>query len=184
MDLSDEDWDYVIKLILIGDSWVGKTSLLGRFNNPATDYVLKTHTTIGYDFSTKFFEQDDKIIQVHLWDTTGQEKYKSLVKTYYKRAMAAIWVYDITKYETFENAERWISDLRENGENNAEVIVVGNKVDLKEKRMVSEEEGKEFAKKHRALFIEASASTGKNVKTIFDYILNRVIDSIKEHEKI
>ena len=79
MALSDDDVDYMIKLILIGDSGVGKTSLLTRFNNPDPKKIIKTHATIGYDFSSKLFEQDDKLIQVHLWDTTGQEKYRSLV---------------------------------------------------------------------------------------------------------
>ena len=100
---SKEEADYIIKLILIGDSGVGKTSILARYNNPDPESPIATHTTIGYDFSSKLFEQDDKTIQVHIWDTTGQEKYKSLIKTYYNKAMAALIVFDITKEESFRN---------------------------------------------------------------------------------
>mmetsp|Transcript_29432 Transcript_29432/g.25997 ORF Transcript_29432/g.25997 Transcript_29432/m.25997 type:complete len:84 (+) Transcript_29432:14-265(+) len=81
---SNGEADYILKLILIGDSGVGKTSFLARYNNPDPENPINTHATIGYDFSSKLFEQDDKVVQVHIWDTTGQEKYKSLIQSYYK----------------------------------------------------------------------------------------------------
>ena len=130
MDYSEGDWDYMIKLILIGDSDVGKTSLVARFKNPDPKKRIKTHTTIGYDFWSKFFEQDDKLIQVHLWDTTGQEKYRSLIKNYYRKAVGAFLVYDITKQETFERLPKWLEELKENWEPGWEIMLVGNKADL------------------------------------------------------
>ena len=130
MEYSDGDWDYMIKIILIGDSGVGKTCLVSRFNNPDPRKQLKVYSTIGYDYCSKFFEQDDKLIQVHLWDTTGQEKYKSLIKNYYRKAMGAFLVYDITKQETFDDIPNWIDELKENWETNCEIMLVGNKSDL------------------------------------------------------
>ena len=91
---------------------------------------IKTHTTIGYDFWSKFYEQDDKLIQVHLWDTTGQEKYRSLIKNYYRKSVGAFLVYDITNQDSFDKLSDWLGEIRENWEPGWEIMLVGNKSDL------------------------------------------------------
>ncbi|CAI2379387.1 unnamed protein product [Moneuplotes crassus] len=179
---SSAEADYIIKLILMGDSGCGKTSILARYNNPDPGHNIPTHATIGYDFSSKLYEQDDKVIQVHVWDTTGQEKYKSLIKTYYKKAMAAILVYDITKEETFENCNNWLKQLRNSGEPGCEVMLVGNKIDLEVERAVKTEEGMKFAEEKNIQFFETSAREGLNVKEVFDALLNKVLEKIKRLE--
>lgn len=99
----DEDCDYTIKIILIGDSSVGKSSFIHRLNDPERKRPLEPTTTIGYEFCNKIYEKDDRLIQVHLWDTAGQEKHRSMISTYYKKTAGAILIYDITDYSSFES---------------------------------------------------------------------------------
>lgn len=116
MDLYDEECDYMIKIILIGDSSVGKTSLILRLNDPNGSSSLESNTTIGYEFCNKYFEQDDRLIQVHLWDTAGQEKHRSMVATYYRKTAGAILLFDLTDYTSFENCSKWLQELREHNQ--------------------------------------------------------------------
>ena len=182
MDLADEECDYMVKIILIGDSSVGKTCIIHRFNDPNTSTELKSNTTIGYEFWNKYFEQDDRLIQVHLWDTAGQEKHRSMVATYYRKTAGWVLVYDITDYTSFENCKRWIKELRDHNEDNCKLIIVGNKWDLTENRAVTTEEGEKFALENDAAFFETSAKTGLNIQRMFETLITKIVECLKQME--
>ncbi|CAI2378367.1 unnamed protein product [Moneuplotes crassus] len=163
---SREEVDYIIKLILLGDCGAGKTSILERYNNPSLDYDLNDRVTTSFDLSRKVFEQDNMLFQLHVWDTIGQEKYKSLIKTYYKKAIAAIVVYDITSKSSFKNCKHWLDQLKKYGEYDFD-------------REVQYEEGEAFAHQKDLQFYETSALEGENIKEMFDSLLNKVVDKLK-----
>ncbi len=144
--MSDEDYDMIFKVVLIGDSGVGKSNILSRYLH--NEFNFDTKATVGVEFGSKKFELNDYKIKIQVWDTAGQERYKSITNAYYKGAKGALLVYDISKKETFDSVDRWIPDLKVNGDENLAIILVGNKCDLEESRQVSVEEGQEKAKLH------------------------------------
>eukprot|EP00211_Chloroparvula_japonica_P015686 CAMPEP_0119137560 /NCGR_PEP_ID=MMETSP1310-20130426/23868_1 /TAXON_ID=464262 /ORGANISM="Genus nov. species nov., Strain RCC2339" /LENGTH=196 /DNA_ID=CAMNT_0007128663 /DNA_START=84 /DNA_END=671 /DNA_ORIENTATION=+ len=153
------------KIVMLGDQSVGKTSILTSFlyDNFFTSY----QATIGIDFLSKVMYLDDRTIRLQLWDTAGQERFRSLIPSYIRDSSVAIVVYDITKRQTFLNTSKWIEDVQMERGNDVIIMLVGNKTDLEEKRMVTVEEGEQMAKKLGIMFIEASAKSGFNVKTLF-----------------
>jgi small GTP-binding protein len=158
---------YVFKILLLGDGGVGKTSLLRRFidNSFTPDYK----STIGVQFMTRSVEiGDDKAIKLVIWDVAGQSRFTSYRHLYYKDAEGIILVYDITRPETFNNLEMWISDAVKHTAKNAHIAILGNKVDLDDRRTVSEDNGKKYSIERSAvLFSETSAKTGFNVENAF-----------------
>ena len=184
IEMTDDEWDYIIKIILIGDSSVGKTCLINKFNDPQNETNLEANTTIGYEFCNKYFEKDDMRVQVHLWDTAGQERHRSMVGTYYRKTAGAVLVYDITDYTSFENCQVWIKELKEHNEENCKLIIVGNKWDLQESRAVSTEEGEKLAQTHDAAFFESSALTGENVQALFETLITKIIECLKMMETV
>ncbi|CAI2379120.1 unnamed protein product [Moneuplotes crassus] len=191
--------DYIIKIILIGDSSVGKTCLINKFNDPNDNSNLEVNTTIGYEYCNKYFAQDDRIVQIHLWDTAGQERHRSMIGTYYRKTAGAVLVYDITDRTSFENCSAWIKELQENiplkpsenlvnksesrYEENCKLIIVGNKLDLEEQRCVSVEEGERLAEMNDAAFFETSAKTGLNVQGVFETLITKIVECLKQMEK-
>ena len=141
---ADDDYDMIFKLVLIGDSGVGKTNILARFIE--NKFNLESKATVGVEFGTKIFELNNTKIKTQIWDTAGQERYKSITGAYYKGAKGALLVFDLTRKETFDSIDRWVPDLRSKGDEKVEIILIGNKCDLKEKRQVSEEEALHKAK--------------------------------------
>ncbi|XP_078168635.1 ras-related protein RABA1f-like [Carex rostrata] len=168
----DEDYDYLFKVVLIGDSGVGKTNLLSRFSR--NEFSLDSRSTIGVEFATRSIRVDEKVIKAQVWDTAGQERYRAITSAYYRGAVGALVVYDVTRHITFENVDRWLRELRDHTEHNIVVMLVGNKADLRHLRAVSVEDAKQFAESHNTFFMETSALEALNVETAFTEVLTQI----------
>jgi small GTP-binding protein len=169
---SQEEYDYLYKVVLIGDSGVGKSNLLSRFTR--NEFNLETKSTIGVEFATRSIQTEGKTIKAQIWDTAGQERYRAITSAYYRGAVGALLVYDISKHATFKNVERWLQELRENADRNIVIMLVGNKSDLRHLREVPTEEAKEFSEKNKLSFIETSALDSSNVELAFQNILTEI----------
>jgi len=174
----DDAYDYLFKIVLIGDSGVGKSNLLSRFTR--SEFNLESKSTIGVEFATRSIQVDGKITKAQIWDTAGQERYRAITSAYYRGAVGALLVYDIAKHLTFENIERWLRELRDHADQNIVIMIVGNKSDLRHLRAVPTEEAKEFAEKHRLSFIETSALDSTNVETAFRSILTDIYHIVSQ----
>ncbi|XP_023299056.2 ras-related protein Rab-18 [Lucilia cuprina] len=163
--------DKAIKLLVIGESGVGKSSLIRRFVENKFD---ENHdVTIGMDFKSKVMNIDGVDYKLALWDTAGAERFRSLTPSFYRKALGAILVYDITNRESLVKLEAWFTELENYSDNpNIATIVVGNKID--NERVISREEGLKFARKHRSLFLETSAKHDKFVADVFRDIVEKV----------
>ena len=171
-------YDMIFKIILIGDTSVGKTNILTKYLSDEFDPNSKA--TVGVEFGTKNFKIENKIVKVQIWDTAGQERYRSITNAYYKGAKGAFIVYDIANKKTFDDIEKWISDLRTNSDENLSIILIGNKTDLNDKREVTTEEGKNKAELYKFAFIETSAFNGNNIEKAFNELITDVYK--KNHE--
>jgi len=169
---AQEEYDYLYKVVLIGDSGVGKSNLLSRFTR--NEFSLETKSTIGVEFATRSIQTEGKTIKAQIWDTAGQERYRAITSAYYRGAVGALLVYDIAKYSTFKNVERWLAELRENADRNIVIMLVGNKSDLRHLREVPTEEAKTFSEKQKLSFIETSALDSTNVELAFQNILTEI----------
>ena len=176
--MSKEKYDYIMKLILIGDASVGKTNILTKYLR--NEFDPNSKATVGVEFGTKNIQIDNKIIKVQIWDTAGQERYKAITSTYYKGAKGAIIVYDITRKITFDNIEKWIGDLKVNGDANIIIFLVGNKSDLNDNRQVSKEDGLNKSEKFNIPFLETSALCGENISKVFEELIQKVYINNKE----
>ncbi|KAH0727711.1 hypothetical protein KY290_003415 [Solanum tuberosum] len=157
--------DYLFKLLLIGDSGVGKSCLLLRF---ADDSYLDSYiSTIGVDFKIRTVEQDGKTIKLQIWDTAGQERFRTITSSYYRGAHGIIIVYDITDQESFNNVKQWLSEIDRYASENVNKLLVGNKSDLNDNRAVSYDTAKAFADEIGIPFMEASAKSATNVEQAF-----------------
>ena len=175
----EEDGEYsmIFKMILIGDSGVGKTNILSRYIN--NTFSETTKSTVGVELGTKVEEFNNTKIKVQIWDTAGQERYKSITKTYYKGAKGALIVYDITKKDSFQNIDKWIQDLKEFGEEDAAILIVGNKCDLEDKREVTAEEVTKKAEVYKIAFCETSALKAKNIDYAFQTLIKLVAEKME-----
>ncbi|KAE8681096.1 Ras-related protein RABA1f [Hibiscus syriacus] len=169
---TDDDYDYLFKLVLIGDSGVGKSNLLSRFAR--NEFNLESKSTIGVEFATRSIRVDDKVIKAQIWDTAGQERYRAITSAYYRGAVGALLVYDVTRHITFENVERWLKELRNHTDSNIVIMLVGNKADLRHLRAVSMEDAKAFAEKENTYFMETSALESLNVENAFTEVLTEI----------
>ena len=160
--MSKEKYDYIMKLILIGDASVGKTNILTKYLK--NEFDPNSKATVGVELGTKNIQIDNKIIKVQIWDTAGQERYKAITSTYYKGAKGAIIVYDITRKITFDNIEKWIGDLKVNGDENIIIFLVGNKSDLNDNREVSKEDGLNLGCPLRLLYREFNVRNSGLIK--------------------
>ncbi|KAF8434157.1 GTPase [Boletus edulis BED1] len=159
------NYDYLFKVVLIGDSGVGKSNLLSRFTR--NEFKLDSKSTIGVEFATRSINIDGKVIKAQIWDTAGQERYRAITSAYYRGAVGALLVYDISKHATFANVSRWLKELRDHADLNNVIMLVGNKSDLKHLRAVPTEEAKNFASDNELSFIETSALDASNVESAF-----------------
>lgn len=160
------NYDLSFKLIVIGDSGVGKSCL----TNKATKNIFETayNTTIGFEFFSFNIKINDKVLKLQIWDTCGQELYRSLITNFYRNSSLAIMVYSITSKESFDNIDSWLKELKMHSNPDAKVFLIGNKQDLEDNRAVSVEEGTNYAKNFGLnYFIETSAKTGFNAKNVF-----------------
>ncbi|KAH7332045.1 hypothetical protein KP509_20G065400 [Ceratopteris richardii] len=164
--------DYVFKIVLIGDSAVGKSQLLNRFAR--NEFTLDSKATIGVEFQTKTITIDHKTIKAQIWDTAGQERYRAVTSAYYRGALGAMLVYDVTKRPTFDHIARWLEELRSHADNNIVIILVGNKTDLGTLRTVFAEDAKEYAEREGMFFLETSALEATNVESAFLTVLTEI----------
>jgi len=159
------EYDYLFKLLLIGDSGVGKSSLLLRFSD--NTYTESFISTIGVDFKIRTIELEGKVIKLQIWDTAGQEKFRTITSSYYRGAHGIIITYDVTDRESFDNVKNWIQEVSRYASESVNKLLVGNKSDLEDKRAVNYDEGKELADSLGIPFIETSAKTAQNVEESF-----------------
>ncbi|XP_039705669.1 ras-related protein Rab-13 isoform X2 [Pteropus medius] len=154
-------YDHLFKLLLIGDSGVGKTCLIIRF---AEDNFNNTYiSTIGIDFKIRTVDIEGKKIKLQVWDTAGQERFKTITTAYYRGAMGIILVYDITDEKSFENIQNWMKSIKENASAGVERLLLGNKSDMEAKRKVPREQADKLAREHGIRFFETSAKSSMNV---------------------
>ena len=172
------NYDYLLKYIIIGDAAVGKSNLLLRFSQD--DFKSEYQLTIGVEFGAKNLDIDNKKYRLQIWDTAGQENYRSITRAYYKNSVCAILVYDITNRDSFEHISSWVEDCLAQSPKTVFMVLVGNKSDLSEKRKVSIEEGQQMAKNNNMIFCEASAKTGDNVDKIFEESAKEINKKINE----
>jgi len=169
----NQEYDYLFKLLLIGNSSVGKSSLLFRFVENTWDENFVP--TIGVDFKLKTLEVNGKKVKLQIWDTAGQERFKNITASYYRGGNGVLVVYDITDRESFENLNSWLIEIEKNANKNVYKLLIGNKSDLEEKRKVSFQEGTDFAKSNGMEFIETSAKTASKVQEAFELLTQKII---------
>ena len=179
MTSNPNGYDMIFKIVLIGDTSVGKTNILSKFLT--NEFDPESKATVGVEFGTKDFNIDNNIVKVQIWDTAGQERYRSITSAYYKGAKGSLLVYDITNQKSFENLDKWLSDLKANGEYKISIILLGNKSDLEDKRQVTTEQGKEKASFYKLAFMETSALNGNNIERAFNEL---IADVYKNHHDL
>ncbi|PAA72367.1 hypothetical protein BOX15_Mlig016792g2 [Macrostomum lignano] len=158
-------YDYLFKLLLIGDSGVGKTSVLIRF---AEDSFSPTFiSTIGIDFKIRTIELDGKKVKLQIWDTAGQERFRTITTAYYRGAMGILLVYDVTNAKSFDNIRTWIGNINQHANPDVEKMLLANKCDMNDRRMIAKEMGERLANEHQLRFMETSAKSGINVEEAF-----------------
>lgn len=174
------DYDYLFKILLIGDSGVGKSCILIRFTEDT--YSEAYISTIGVDFKIKTIESGGKIIKLQIWDTAGQERFRTITSSYYRGAHGILIVFDLTDLESFENIQQWLHEINRYAYNNVCKILVGNKSDLTHKRMVNG--GSEYAESLNIPYIETSAKTSDNIDELFYKIAKQIKQHMKERDLI
>ncbi|CAM8910429.1 hypothetical protein QQ045_033137 [Rhodiola kirilowii] len=173
------DYDYLIKLLLIGDSGVGKSCLLLRFSDDS--FTTSFITTIGIDFKIRTVELDGKRIKLQIWDTAGQERFRTITTAYYRGAMGILLVYDVTDESSFNNIKNWIRNIEQHASDNVNKILVGNKADMDEsKRAVPTAKGQALADEYGIKFFETSAKTNMNVEQVFFSIARDIKERLSE----
>ncbi|PIA52060.1 hypothetical protein AQUCO_01000145v1 [Aquilegia coerulea] len=170
--------DYVFKIVLIGDSAVGKSQILSRFAR--NEFSLDSKATIGVEFQTRTLVIQHKSVKAQIWDTAGQERYRAVTSAYYRGAVGAMLVYDITKRQSFDHIPRWLEELRSHADKNIVIILIGNKSDLENQRAVPTEDAKEFAQKEGLFFLETSALEATNVENAFSTVLTEIFNIVNK----
>ena len=179
---STKEVEFVFKILLLGDSEVGKSCFLMRYSDNV--FVENYITTIGLDYKLKNVKLDSgKTIKVQLWDTAGQDKYRTIAKNYFKGSHGILLLYDITKQSSFNNIREWIQDIREEVSPKAIIFLIGNKIDLADQRKISKEKGIELAEEYKLPFFEASAKSGENVDEVFKALYNKICEVYGDLER-
>jgi len=190
MSGSDQDYEFIFKVLLLGNSNVGKSSLFLRFVDDVWNDTFVP--TIGVDFKIKTFEIDSKKIKMQIWDTAGQERFKNIISSYYRGAHGILLLYDVTDKESFKNLSNWLIEIEKNASKNILRILIGNKCDLEDKRVITHAQGKEFADTYGLKFIETSAKKNLNVSEAFETLgrelmnagAEKKIEKQKQNKKI
>lgn len=177
------DYEYIFKYIIIGDSSVGKTSLISSLMNGS--FKKEYTTTIGVDFASKMLKLDDHIVKIQIWDTAGQEAFRSITKCYYRGAIGCIIVFDITSVKSFENVKTWLNDVNHSDRSDKrQIMIVGNKKDLEKYRAVSKEEINDLISSlENVKYFETSACDIESVDKCFE-ILTRDVMNILDINKV
>ena len=179
---NNQEYDYLFKLLLIGNSSVGKSSLLVRF----VDDIWEENfvPTIGVDFKLKTLDVNGKKVKLQIWDTAGQERFKNITASYYRGGNGVLVVYDITDRDSFTNLTSWLIEIEKNANKNVFKLLIGNKNDLESERKVTTEEGKEFADSNGMKFIETSAKTADKVYEAFELLTKEIIKNNLNKDKV
>jgi len=175
--MSGDHYDYLLKLIIIGDAACGKSCLLYRFTD--NKFKVDSSHTIGVEFGSKTIEVGGKLIKQQIWDTAGQERFRSVTRSYYRNAAGCILLYDITSRESYNHLSTWLNDARALSTLELVIVLVGNKTDLQEKREVTFLEASRFAQENDLLFVETSAKTGENVEEVFVHCAKTILNKIE-----
>ena len=173
------NYNYLLKYIIVGDSSVGKSNLLMKFAH--NKFIEEYQATIGVEFAAKNVEVDKQVYRIQIWDTAGQENFRSITRAYYKNSVCAMVVYDITNFKSFQNVQNWIEDIHNQSPKTVLIILVGNKIDLEDKRVVSYEQGNDFAMKNGIIFGETSAKTGDGINEIFSKSIKKIVQNVNEN---
>ena len=174
----EEYYEMMVKVILIGDSSVGKTNIMSKYLKG--QFQENSKATVGVEFGAKLFKIGDHNIKVQIWDTAGQEKYKAITGAYYKGSKGAFIVYDITRKDTFDSIDKWINDVKGVADPKINIILIWNKNDLEDKREVLKEQGEEKAKSFGCAFLETSALSGDNINKGFEMMVKDVFKKNRE----
>ncbi|XP_038234814.1 ras-related protein Rab-3D isoform X2 [Dermochelys coriacea] len=177
-DAADQNFDYMFKLLIIGNSSVGKTSFLFRYADDS--FTSAFVSTVGIDFKVKTVYRNEKRVKLQIWDTAGQERYRTITTAYYRGAMGFLLMYDIANQDSFNAVQDWATQIKTYSWDNAQVILVGNKCDLEDDRVVATEDGKRLADELGFEFFEASAKDNINVKQVFERLVDIICEKMNE----
>jgi len=169
---SARKYDHLFKIVIAGDQGVGKSNLLLRYTRDT--FQQDSKPTVGVEFAIKCVEIEGKRIESQIWDTAGQERYRAIASLYYRQAVGALLVYDITNFESFENLPLWLTEIRTHGKDDIVVGLLGNKLDLRHIRAVTTAEGQQFASENNLLFLETSSLDAHNVELAFEDMIYQV----------
>ena len=171
----ESDFDYTIKLLVVGDSSVGKTNFITMFIENKFNQTYMT--TSGMDLKTSSIVVKNKKIRVQLWDTAGQEKYRAITKNLFLKVQGALVVYDITNDNSFTNLKTWVKSIKEECGKSMQMIIVGNKCDLDDQRVIEKEKALEYAEEEKVEYIETSSKTGENVQKAISQLCEKVLEN-------
>ncbi|KAI6660289.1 Ras-related protein Rab-10-like [Oopsacas minuta] len=171
--MAKKAYDLLFKILLIGDSGVGKTSVLFRFSDDAFNTTFIS--TIGIDFKIKTIELDGKKIKLQIWDTAGQERFHTITTSYYRGAMGIILVYDITQQKSFDNIAKWLHNIETHASPDVEKTLIANKCDMETKRVISKDQGQRIADEYTIRFFETSAKSNINIDQTFETLARAIL---------
>lgn len=174
---NEEDYDMIFKILIIGDSGVGKSNLLLRYVK--NEFMSDMRSTVGVEFGSKLLTIDNVKVKAQIWDTAGQERYRAITSAYYKGAKGVLIVYDITRRESFTNLDKWLTDFKMKCDDDAAIVIIGNKSDLQSKREVDKEEAALKAQSNHLAFFETSAKENENVNIAFLNLMQQVVKNVK-----
>ncbi|XP_028678390.1 RAB3D, member RAS oncogene family, b [Erpetoichthys calabaricus] len=177
-DAADQNFDFMFKLLIIGNSSVGKTSFLFRYADDT--FTSAFVSTVGIDFKVKTVYRNEKRVKLQIWDTAGQERYRTITTAYYRGAMGFLLMYDITNQDSFNAVQDWATQIKTYSWENTQVILVGNKCDLEDDRVIPTEDGKRLADDLGFVFFEASAKDNINVKQVFERLVDIIFEKMNE----
>lgn len=175
---TDQHFDYMFKILIIGNSSVGKTSFLFRYADDS--FTSAFVSTVGIDFKVKTVIRKEKRMKLQIWDTAGQERYRTITTAYYRGAMGFILMYDVTNEDSFNSVQDWVTQIKTYSWDNAQVILVGNKSDIERDRVISYDRGKQLADQLGLEFFETSAKENINVKNVFERLVDIICDKMSD----
>ena len=176
--MEDDNYEMMFKVVLVGDSFVGKTNIMSKYLK--NEFHEDSKATVGVEFGSKQLNIEGHAIKAQIWDTAGQERYKAITSAYYKGAKGAFVVYDITRKGSFESIDKWVNDLTGTADKKITIVIIGNKCDLEDQRQITKEQGEEKASKLEAAFLETSAFSGENLDKAFEMMMNQVYKKCHE----